>query len=100
MLTRKFEVDDLTIDFYATQIRNTFRELRLNYWHHYTPLIPLGMDTIINLGEYRKGADIDILSHLLYTLCRVQNAHIEALKSGEFYSLDAGCIIEVVEDLE
>lgn len=98
MNIRKFEVDSLTIDFYVAQIRNTFRELRLNYWHHYTRLIPLGMDTIIKLGDYRKGADIDILSDLLYTLCRVQNAYIEALKSGEFYSLDDWDIIVVEEN--
>jgi hypothetical protein len=99
MHSRKFEVDELTIDFYVTQIRNTFRELRLNYWHHYTPLIPLGMDSIINLGAYRKGADIDILSDLLYTLCRVQNVYIEAIKSGEFYSISDCDIIEINEDI-
>lgn len=96
---RKFEVDDLTIDFYVTQIRNIFGELRLNYWHHYQPLIPFGIDYIINVCKYRKGADIDIMSHLLYTLCRVQNVYIEAMKSGEFYSLDDWNIIIVDEDV-
>jgi hypothetical protein len=99
MLTRKFNVDDLTIDFYVVQIRNLFRELRLNYWHHYQPLIPLGMGYIINVCEYQKGADIDILGHLLYTLCRLQNVYIEAIKSGEFYSIDDWDIIIVDEDI-
>lgn len=99
MNTRKFHVDNLTIDFYVAQIRKIFRELRLNYWHHYQPLIPLGVDYIINVCEYKKGANIDILSNLLYTLCRVQNVYIEAIKSGEFYSISDYDIIEINGDI-
>jgi len=99
MNTRKFEVDCLTIDLYSSQIRNICEELRLNYWNHYQSIHAVVWDFASNLGEYRKGADIDILSNLLYTLCRVQNVYIEAIKSGELYSISDCDIIEINEDI-
>ncbi|MBW4607111.1 MAG: hypothetical protein KME22_07775 [Hassallia sp. WJT32-NPBG1] len=99
MNTQKFEVDNLTIDLYSCQIRNLCEELRLNYWYHYQSIHALVWNFASNLGKYRKGADIDILSDLLYTLCRVQTVYIEAIKSGEFYSIFDCDIIEINDDI-
>ena len=99
MHQRKFEVDELTVDFYIVQIKQLCEYLREDYWHHYQSIHKVVWENVVNVWRYRKGADIDIMNHLLYTLCRVQSVYIEAIKSGECYSIDDGCIIEIVDDI-
>lgn len=87
MQIRKFEVDKPTIDFYIAQIQQVCNDLQEDYFLAYQSVHKVIWDSVMNVLEYRKGADIDILSNLKYTLNTIEKAYLDALELDEL-SLD------------